>query len=82
MLAMTTGNRRIVRGVGRLATVPQPKKGMKLAAYRLRPEQVDALRKEALRRAAARSSGKPDASELVREAVDMWLAAAKPRHKP
>ncbi len=65
------------RNAGRLGTlrrVPHEKKGMKLAAYRMRPEQIAALRKEALKRAAARESGKPDASELVREAVDAWLA--------
>lgn len=41
---------------------------------RLTPQQVAALRAEAFRRAAAIGSGRPDASELVREAVDAWLA--------
>lgn len=69
--------------LGKLRRVPHEKKGMKLAAYRMRPEQIAALRKEALKRAAARDSGKPDASELVREAVDQWLAGPKgARHKP
>ena len=42
--------------------------------YWLDAEQVDALRREALRRATERQSMKPDASELVREAVGAWLA--------
>ncbi len=59
---------------GRLGRVPPPKKGLKLAGFRLRPDQLAALRKEALRRAGERDSKQPDASELVREAVDAWLA--------
>lgn len=51
-------------------------------AYRLRPDQIEALRREALRRAGARGSGKPDASELVRDAVDRWLEALPKRPKP
>ncbi len=60
--------------LGRLSRVPHEKKGMKLAAYRMRPDQIAALRSVALKRAGERGSGKPDASELVREAVDAWLA--------
>lgn len=69
---------------GRLGAVPQPKKNLKLAGFRLRPDQIAALRKEALRRAGERESRQPDASELVREALDAWLAAASKgaRHKP
>ncbi len=68
--------------LGRLARVPHEKKGMKLAAYRMRPDQIAALRREALKRAVARESGKPDASELVREAVDLWLAKHARHSKP
>ncbi len=66
---------------GRLAGVPHVKKGLKLAAFRMKPEQLAALRKEARRRAEERDSNKPDASELVREAVDLWLAKHA-RQKP
>jgi hypothetical protein len=48
-------------------------KGLVPATFRFEPEQLDALRREALRRAGERGSGKPDASELVREAVEAWL---------
>ncbi len=65
---------------GRLRAVPHQKKGLKPALYRLRPDQIEALRREALRRALAGKAGKPDASELVREALDAWLAK-QPRHK-
>lgn len=64
-----------IPGRARLARVPgPPKKGLKFVGYRLRPEQIAALRREALRRAEASGSGKPDASEIVREALDAWLA--------
>lgn len=72
--------RHTTRGrTGTLQRVPHVKKGLKLASYRLRPEQIEALRKEALRRAMAGKPGKPDASELVREAVDAWLVKHRPK---
>jgi hypothetical protein len=75
MLGMRTeGKKRSASTAGRLGAVPPPKKGLKLAGFRLRPDQLAALRKEALRRAGERESRQPDASELVREAVDAWLA--------
>jgi hypothetical protein len=37
------------------------------------PEQERALREEAFRRALAVGSGKPDASEVLREVLDEWL---------
>jgi hypothetical protein len=49
-------------------------KGLEKATYSLTPEQVRLIRAEALRRASAAGSGRPDASALVREAVDAWLA--------
>jgi hypothetical protein len=62
-----------------LPRVPPPKKGLKLAGIRLRPDQIKALQLEAIRRAAVRGSMKPDASEVVREAVDAWLAKHRPK---
>ncbi len=59
--------------------MPHVKKGLKLASYRMRPDQIEALRKEALRRALAGRPGKADASELVREAVDLWFAKHPPK---
>jgi hypothetical protein len=52
-------------------------KGFEKAMFRLEPGQLQALRREALRRAGERGSMKPDASELVREAVEAWLKAKK-----
>ncbi len=48
-------------------------KGLKPVVVRLEPAQVAALKAEALRRAKERGSMKPDASELVREALAAWL---------
>jgi hypothetical protein len=42
--------------------------------FSLRPEQAVALRKEALRRALGAGAVRPDASALVRDAIDAWLA--------
>jgi hypothetical protein len=75
MLSMNAGKQPFRSAPGRLRAVPHVKKGHVLAAYRLRPEQIATLRREALKRAAERGSGKPDASEIVREAVDAWIAA-------
>ena len=54
------------------ATNPRAK-GREAVLVRFEPSQVKALRAEAFRRAAARGSGKPDASEVVREAVAEWM---------
>jgi hypothetical protein len=48
-------------------------KGLKPVVVRLEPAQIAALKAEALRRANERGSMKPDASELVREALALWL---------
>ncbi len=48
-------------------------KGLQRLVVRLEPAQVQALKAEALKRAQAIGSMKPDASELVREAVAAWL---------
>lgn len=49
------------------------KAARKKATCWLETEQIEALRREALRRATERNVMKPDASELVREAVAKWL---------
>jgi hypothetical protein len=54
-----------------------PTKGLIKGAWTLSPEHVKALRAEAMRRAEARNSGKPDASEVLREVLDAWLKKAK-----
>jgi hypothetical protein len=72
------GKRRGRGAAGRLRRVPQKKKNLKLAGFRLHPKQIAALRREARRIADERDSQQPDASELVRKAVDEWLE----RHVP
>ncbi len=42
--------------------------------YRLEPHQAQALRAEAFRRVQERGRGQPDASEVLRELVEGWLA--------
>jgi hypothetical protein len=54
-----------------------PTKGLIKGSWCLSPEHVKALRAEATKRAAARNSGKPDASEVLREVLDAWLKKAK-----
>jgi len=56
------------------------RKGLKRVLFSIEPGQAKALRLEAFKRAAARGSGKPDASELVREAIAEWLAR-QPRQR-
>ncbi len=56
------------------------KGGLVQVMFTLSPAQLERLRVEAMRRALARGSGKPDASALLREIIDAWLAK-QPRHK-
>ena len=42
--------------------------------FTISPEQDRALREEAFKRAMERGSRKPDASEILREVLDEWLA--------
>jgi hypothetical protein len=48
-------------------------KGHEPVLVQLEPSQRSALRREALKRAAAAGTARPDVSELVREAIDDWL---------
>jgi hypothetical protein len=47
-------------------------KGLKKVVVRIEPEQDAALAREALRRAQASGSVRPDKSEIVREALDAY----------
>jgi hypothetical protein len=57
------------------ATMPADEDLM-TTTFRIRREQWDALRTEATRRALESDKGdrRPDASRIVREAIDEWLA--------
>ena len=52
------------------------KAGFKRVTALLTPEQYAALRDEATKRAAKRG-GLPDASAIIRELVDSWMARRK-----
>jgi hypothetical protein len=70
--AMTKPTRKPARrGPGR------PPAGRIKIMVSLSPNHVTELRREALRRAAAESSARPDVSALVREALDAWVAKRK-----
>lgn len=47
-----------------------------VTTFRITPTQWDALRREAMQRALGGATGdrRPDASRIVREALDEWLA--------
>lgn len=53
------------------------KGGLVQVTVSLDPRHLAALRAEALRRAAASGSGRLDASAVLRELLDAWLAKAK-----
>lgn len=55
-----------------LVAAPEPPAGWARTTVRLRPDQLEALRRAALERVSG-SSAKADASELLREIVDGWL---------
>ncbi len=42
--------------------------------FTITPQHNDALRDEAFRRATEKGSRKPDASEVLREILDAWIA--------
>ncbi len=45
--------------------------------FKIAPDQLEALRAEAMRRAKERNRGRIDASEVLREAVDAWMRKRK-----
>ncbi len=55
------------------------KAGLLQVTVTLAPEHLAALRREAFRRAAEAGHGKPDASTVLRELLDAWLAKAAKR---
>jgi hypothetical protein len=60
-----------VRGV---AAQPRVKRDHVKVTHMFTREQAEALRSEAMRRCDAKGSRKPDESEIVREAVELWIA--------
>jgi hypothetical protein len=53
------------------------KKGLARAVFSVEPRQLEALRAEAARRMVERKAGRIDASEVLREAIDAWMAKRK-----
>jgi hypothetical protein len=65
---------RPVKNAKKAATPSAPPEGdLSVSTVRLRKDQWEALRTEAFRRAQERGSGRPDASEVLREALDAWM---------
>jgi hypothetical protein len=54
-----------------------PTKDLVKGQWSLAPAHVEALRAEAMKRAAARGAGRLDASEVLREVLDAWLKRRK-----
>lgn len=50
-----------------------PRSGLTRATFSVEVEQLEALQVEAMKRAQERGSLKPDASEVVREALTAWM---------
>lgn len=50
------------------------KSGLIIKPFSIDPRHWEALRREAFRRAAEADIGKPDASAVLREILDAWLA--------
>jgi hypothetical protein len=55
------------------------KRGLERTVVALAPEQVDAIREEAMRRMVDRRVGRMDSGEIVREALDDWMRRAAAR---
>ena len=53
------------------------KKGLVKAMWSVEPKQLEALRREAVKRMVERGAGRIDTSEVVREAFDAWMAPQK-----
>jgi hypothetical protein len=49
------------------------KKPLVKAMFKVSPAQLEALRAEATRRMVERKAGRIDASEVLREALDLWI---------
>jgi hypothetical protein len=65
---------RPVKNTKKAAAPSEPPEGdLSVSTVRLRKDQWEALRTEAFRRAQERGSGRPDASEVLREALDAWM---------
>jgi len=50
-----------------------PRSGYVKAMFSIAPDQLAALQAEAMKRAQDRGTMRPDASELVREALAAWM---------
>jgi hypothetical protein len=59
--------------VGKKTSEPGDAGRMMKVQYVLEARHVHELRAEALKRAAERGAGKPDASEVLRDILDAWL---------
>ena len=58
-----------------VAAAVEPAPRYMVTTIRLRPEHLEALRVAAIKRATTRGAGKADASEVLREILDGWMAS-------
>jgi hypothetical protein len=54
-----------------------PRSGFVKAIFSVEPEQLTAIRAEAMRRAQEAGSIRPDVSAIVRDALTQWLSKAR-----
>ncbi|WP_242344596.1 hypothetical protein [Anaeromyxobacter terrae] len=59
------------------ARMGRPPTGHVVTTVSLEPAQLQALKAQAKKRAAAEGRTRPDVSALIREAVEAWLAASR-----
>jgi hypothetical protein len=75
---LTTERRDLSRGRASFRPVPRRTKlGLVIKPFTIDPRHWEALRREAFKRAADAGSGKPDASAVLREILDAWIAKPK-----
>ncbi len=55
-----------------------PRSGFIKATFSIEPGQMEAVRLAAKKRADASGRFRPDASEIVREALALWMKQARP----
>jgi hypothetical protein len=60
-----------------MARMGRPISGHVVTTVSLEPAQLQALRREAAKRARAEGRERPDVSAVVREAVEAWLRRGK-----
>lgn len=76
MCEKMTGMRRadILGAMATKSRTPPPEGKLEKATFSLSPRHLQALRAEAIKRMQERGAGRLDASEVLREVLDAWMA--------